>query len=228
MTRTCFSTSENDDPGRHPGNHTIAGVTGVILAGGASSRMGTNKALLKIGEQTLIERVYATMAALFPAVIIVTNTPDSYASLSCPMVGDIYPSFGSIAGLHAGLCASGTERIFVAACDMPFLNPALIRLLCSCGNDYDAVVPLNSCGLREPLHALYAKSALTPLRQAIEAGDRSILHVLDSMRTRLVSDDEFRSIAGAEESFRNVNTREEFAQVIELMRVARHVCDCAG
>lgn len=227
MTKFCFNTSENDDRGQHPGNHTIAGVTGVILAGGASSRMGTNKALMKVGEQTLIERVYATMAVLFPAVIVVTNTPDCYAFLSCPMAGDIYPGFGSIAGLHAGLCASGTERIFVAACDMPFLNPALIRLLCRSGDEYDAVVPLNSFGLREPLHALYAKSALAPLQQAIEAGNKSILHVLDRMRTRLVSNDEFRSIAGAEESFRNVNTMEEFVQVTELIQVARHACDCA-
>jgi molybdopterin-guanine dinucleotide biosynthesis protein A len=202
-------------------------VTGVILAGGTSSRMGRNKALLKIEELTLIERVFTTMTTLFPEVIIVTNTPDSYTFLSCRMVADIYPATGSIAGLHAGLRASSTERIFVAACDMPFLNSTLIRFICKSAEGFDAVVPLNCSGLREPLHALYARSALDIMQQAIEQGDKSIVNLLDRLRTRYVTHDQFRSIPGAEESFRNVNTREEFAEVTKLVQNAQPACDFA-
>lgn len=228
MNKNNHDTSGNDSRKLHPDSNTITGVTGVILAGGASRRMGSNKALLKIGGQTLIERVYATMAALFPDVVIVTSTPQTYAFIPCRTVADIYPGAGSIAGLHAGLNASSSGRIFVAACDMPFLNPALIRMLCQNFGEFDAVVPLNSCGLREPLHALYARSALVPLQQAIEQGDKSILHLLDRLQTRLVTNDDVRLIEGAEESFRNVNTREEFDLARETLQSARRACGCAG
>jgi molybdopterin-guanine dinucleotide biosynthesis protein A len=216
MTTIRSQTSGHDSRACAP-SEIVSNVTGVILAGGASSRMGSNKALLNIGNQTLIERVFTTMSALFSHVIIVTNTPQLYASLPCRKVADIYPGFGSIAGLQAGLDASSTERIFVVACDMPFLNAELIRMLCRNGNEFDAVVPVNRFGLREPLHALYAKSALNSLQDAIERGDRSILNLLDKLRTNLVPNDQFSSIDGAEESFRNVNTRDEFARVTEMV-----------
>ena len=211
MTYCDFSKTGSRE--QKPGHDAIAGVTGVILAGGASRRMGKNKALLKIGESLLIEKVYATMAALFHDVILVTNTPDAYAFIPCRAVPDVYPGAGSIAGLHAGLNASGTGRIFVAACDMPFLNADLIRLLCQNAEEYDAVVPLNRSGRREPLHALYAKSALGAMEQAILSGDKSIVKLLDRLTTRFVTNDLFCSIPGAEESFRNLNTPAEFAEV---------------
>jgi molybdopterin-guanine dinucleotide biosynthesis protein A len=227
MKRSCLDSSDNDTREKLSDNGRIAGVTGVILAGGASSRMGSNKALMEIGGQTLIERVYTVMTAFFRDVIIVTNSPDLYAFIPCRTAADIYPGAGSLAGLHAGLSAGSTERIFVAACDMPFLNHALIRLLCQSDEDCDAVVPVNAFGLREPLHALYARSALGAVQQAIERGDMSILHLLDRLQTRYVTHDLFRSIVGAEESFRNVNTPEEFAEVMELELGDQRACGCA-
>ena len=194
----------------YPNEDKIEGVTGVILAGGNSRRMGTNKALLKMGDTPLIEGVYRTLAALFHEVIIVTNTPEEYAFIPCRKVSDIYPATGAIAGLHAGLVASRTERVFVTACDMPFLNPGLIRQLCDCSDEVDAIVPVNREGLREPLHTVYARSVADTAREIIEQGDKSILILLDRIRTRLVTQEAFSSIAAAEESFRNVNTPEEF------------------
>ncbi|MDD2540778.1 MAG: molybdenum cofactor guanylyltransferase [Desulfuromonadaceae bacterium] len=202
----------------------IAGVTGVILAGGASSRMGTNKSFLKIGERLLIERVYSTMEMLFHDIIIVTNSPELYEFIPCRKVADIYPGAGPIAGLHAGLRASCTDRIFAAACDMPFLNAALIRLLCQSFEEYDAIVPLSCSGFREPLHALYAKSALNAMQQAIELGDKSIMNLLDRLKTKQITNDNFRSIHGAEESFQNLNTPEEFSEVAKLMRGVQPEC----
>ncbi|HEY3306928.1 MAG TPA: formate dehydrogenase accessory sulfurtransferase FdhD [Desulfuromonadaceae bacterium] len=192
----------------------IEGITGVILAGGASRRMGNNKSLLLFGDKPLIEVVYRTLAALFHQVIIVTNTPEDYAFLPCRKVADIYPGAGAIAGLHAGLAASPTERIFVTACDMPFLNPDLIRQLCNDSDGVDAVVPVNGEGLREPLHAVYASSVAKAVQQVIERGDKSILLLLDQIRTRLVAPEAFRSIIAAEESFRNVNTPEEYSRLV--------------
>jgi FdhD protein len=208
---TVYCHPERIEP--YPECAKIEGVSAVILAGGASTRMGTNKAQLKVGDTTLIERVYRTLAAIFHEVILVTNTPEEYGFIPCRKVADIYPGVGSIAGLHAGLAASCTERIFVAACDMPYLNPDLIRLLCSNPLKADAVVPVNSEGLREPLHAVYAASLLDELQRSIERDDKSILNLLDRIRTTLVTHEEFRSIPGAERSFCNVNTQEEYLKI---------------
>ena len=196
-------------------SNRIGGVTGVILAGGASSRMGSNKALLRLGGIPLIERVYQTMNGLFDDILIVTNTPEAYAFIPCRTVADLYPGAGSIAGLHAGMTASSTERIFVAACDMPFLNSSLIRMLCGYDLQAEAVVPLNDEGFFEPLHAVYAVSAREKARQVIEHGDRSILILLDRLRTVLIPRQVTRSIPGAGESFRNINTPGEFREALQ-------------
>lgn len=193
-----------------PPGRTVPGVTGVILAGGASRRMGSNKALLKLHGIPLIEQVYRILASLFRQVIIVTNSPGIYAFLPCPTVPDIYPDAGAIAGLHAGMAASATERIFVAACDMPFLNPELIRMLCAYDPQAQAVVPMNGEGFFEPLHAVYAVSALDTARDLIEKGDRSILVLLKRIRTLMIPYRQVCAIPGAGESFRNLNTPEEF------------------
>ena len=210
---TVYSHPELIEP--FPSGNKIEGVTGVILAGGTSSRMGRNKALMDVDGETIIAREYRTLAALFHEVIIVTNTPDEYDFLPCRKAADVYPGAGSIAGLHAGLAASKTERIFVVACDMPFISPDLVRLLCDAGGSSDAVVPLNCEGLREPLHAVYHRSMLAKMKDAIENGDKSILHLLDKSRTMLLHADTFSFIAGALESFRNVNNIEEYEKIKE-------------
>lgn len=212
MDRTNLNISKTDNHQQNLAHGTITGITGVILAGGASSRMGENKALLEIGGALLIEKVYAAMKALFSNVIIVTNTPELYEFISCRKVPDIYPGAGSIAGLHAGLSASSTDRIFAAACDMPLLNADFIRFLCQSTEEGDAVVPLDRSGRPEPLHALYAKSALNAMQQAIEGDDKSIIRLLGRLKTIMVVNELFRSIPGAEESFRNLNTPEEYKE----------------
>lgn len=193
-----------------PGSDKIGGVTGVILAGGESRRMGSNKALLRLNDVPLIEKVYHAMEALFEDIVLITNTPEAYSFLPCRMAPDIYPGAGSIAGLHAGMVSSRTERIFVAACDMPFLHADLIRMLCRYDREAEAVVPMNGEGFFEPLHAVYAVTAQEAAQDIIENGDKSILILLNRIRTVLISYQEVRSIPGAEESFRNINTPEEF------------------
>jgi FdhD protein len=211
---TVYSHPELIEP--FPPGNKIEGVTGVILAGGSSSRMGRNKALMEVEGEPIIAREYRTLAALFHEVIIVTNTPEEYDFLPCRKAADIYTGAGSIAGLHAGLADSKTERIFVVACDMPFISPDLVRLLCDTDVNSDAVVPLNSEGLREPLHAVYHRSMLAKMKDAIENGDKSILHLLDKSRTTLLHADKFSFIAGALESFRNVNNIEEYEKITEV------------
>jgi molybdopterin-guanine dinucleotide biosynthesis protein A len=214
MNRYDFSPCAPETGTTETDNGMIEGVTGVILAGGASSRMGSNKALLRLNGTPLIELVYRTMSRLFNDIVIVTNSPREYAFIPCRTVADIYPGAGSIAGLHAGMTASVTERIFAAACDMPFLNPLLIRMLCGYDREAEAVVPLNDEGFFEPLHAVYAVSARERARQVIEQGDRSILILLDRLSTVLIPRQVIRSIPGAGQSFRNINTPAEFQEAL--------------
>ncbi len=209
---TIYSHAEMIEP--YPDSARIEGITGIILAGGASRRMGSNKALLKVGDTTLIENVYRTLATLFHEVVIITDTPEEYAFLPCRTAKDIYPKFGAMAGLHAGLAASATERVFVTGCDMPYLNADLIRRLCSMPKQGDALVPVNRQGLREPLHALYATSIITEVRRAIENDERSILDLLDRIDTKLVTPEAFADIDGAEASFCNINTPEEYDKLL--------------
>jgi len=208
---TVYSHPERIEP--FGGEAKIEGVTAAILAGGASSRMGTNKALLLVDGVPIITRTYQILARLFREVIIVTNMPEEYAFIPCRKVPDIHPGYGSIAGLQSALAHSTFSRTFVTACDMPYLNPGLIRLLCTVDETADAVVPLNSEGLREPLHAVYARSSLPAIDTAIAANDRSILHILDHVQTRLVGQDETGNTAGDSTAFMNVNTMDEYERV---------------
>ncbi|MEI6305990.1 MAG: NTP transferase domain-containing protein, partial [Deltaproteobacteria bacterium] len=205
-----YSHAENIE--QYPDANRIVGVTAAILAGGNSRRMGHNKALLKIGDVTLIEKIYRTLSQLFHDIVIVTNTPEEYAFIPCRKAADIYPGAGSIAGLHSALTNSATDTVFAVACDMPTLNPDLIRHICSIEGNHEAIVPVNVDGGLEPLHALYRQTCLKEIEKSLESGDKSILNLFDKLRTRKVAWEEISSIPGAEESFCNVNTPEQFSE----------------
>lgn len=191
-------------------NDKIEGITGVILAGGASRRMGRNKALLDVDGSPIIARTYRILASLFHEVIVVTNSPHDYDFLPCRKVPDIYPDYGSIAGLHSALAHSSTPRSFVTACDLPFLDPAIIRYLCEVQMaDYDAVVPFSEGG-QEPLHAIYASPCKDIFENAILKGERKIIDILGRMNIRQVPYDEVQRAGGRARSFLNVNTLEEY------------------
>lgn len=191
----------------------IEGVTGVILAGGASRRMGRNKALLEVDGSPIITRTYRILASLFHEVIVVTNSPHDYDFLPCRKVPDIYPGCGSIAGLHSALAYNYSTHSFVTACDMPFLDPAIIRYLCDFqSGGYDAVIPFSEGG-QEPLHALYSATCKDVFEKAIQMGERKILDVLDRVNIRRVTYDEVQSVSPQAMSFLNVNTPEEYEGV---------------
>ncbi|MBL0226205.1 MAG: formate dehydrogenase accessory sulfurtransferase FdhD [Geobacteraceae bacterium] len=204
---TVYANPHQIEP--YPEEDKIEGVTAAILAGGQSRRMGRNKALLEVDGAPIISRVYETLARLFREVILVTNNPEEYRFLPCRKVADIHQGCGAIAGLHSALVNSAFDRTFVAACDMPSLDPVLIKLLCTIDSAAEAVVPINTEGMREPLHAVYTKRALQTIEEIITSGDKSILIVLDRLNTREVGQNE----TGGTESFRNVNTPEEYEHV---------------
>ena len=139
----------------------------IILAGGKSSRMGTNKALLKINDMTNIERILTNISPVFPDPILVTNDPGVYHFLGLKTVSDYFPGKGPLAGIHAGLIASSAEVNVVIACDMPFVSAELAAALVKNSRDYDAVVPVIG-GRQHPLFAVFKKKLATKIEDNIK------------------------------------------------------------
>jgi FdhD protein len=188
----------------------VKGVTGVILAGGAASRMGSNKALLPQNGVRFIEGIYRTLEGLFEEVIVVTNTPEQYAFLPCRKVPDLYPGKGVLAGIHSGLMHSETPAIFTVACDMPSLNAALIRHLCSLSGGMDLVISSTDRGF-EPLHALYGKGCLPALEELLQSeANRRVIALLSRVQSREVHPEEIAPFDPEFSSFDNINTPEDY------------------
>ncbi|QWV95529.1 formate dehydrogenase accessory sulfurtransferase FdhD [Geomonas oryzisoli] len=194
------------------GPEKIAGVTGVILAGGASSRMGSNKALLPHKGGRFIESIYRELSEIFPEVILVTNTPEQYQFLPCRKVADLYPGMGALAGIHAGLAQANTPSVFTVACDMPHLDPALIRHIAGRRGDCDLVLPKSGHGY-EPLHALYNKSALAAMEQCLEQGKRRIVSILPQLKVNEIPASEVAGFDPEFDSFSNINTPQEYYEL---------------
>lgn len=189
-----------------------SGITAVILAGGTSSRMKSNKALLPYRGERFIERIFRTLSGIFQEVILVTNSPEMYRFLPCRIVADAFPGMGSLAGIQAGLSQSTTEYIFVVACDMPDLNEQLVRHLISRLQGADVVVPESESGL-EPLHAIYGKGCLAAMNGALASGRGKIVACFDRLRVDVVSRQEVAGIDPSFRSFRNINTPEEYFRI---------------
>lgn len=192
-------------------------VSGVILAGGRSSRMGSNKALLPYRGGRFIEVISRQLAELFREVIVVTNHPDQYAFLPFRMVGDTFPGKGPLAGIHAGLAASSGEAAFVVACDMPYLNPLLIRRLVRSAGRWGVVIPESSHG-PEPLHAVYGKECLHEIERSLMAGETRIRSFFDRSSVVTVPAAEVALFDPDFRSFCNINTPQEYFTMRDVER----------
>jgi molybdopterin-guanine dinucleotide biosynthesis protein A len=183
--------------------------------------MGTNKALLRARPDgpTVVEEVVArlTDAGVHPN-LLVTNTPHKYTFLNLPVVPDDIPGAGPLGGILTALHHSSSERVLVVACDMPLLNPHLIRYMLSLPGDYDALVPrwTNEAGdvAIETLHAIYSRRCTEAIYKRIAAGRLKLHELLQDVAVRYLHDAELRRYDPHLQSFRNVNTPEEWASLI--------------
>ncbi len=183
-------------------------IAAFILAGGASSRMGTDKSQLRLEQQTFTQRIAETLLQLTDSVFIVGRDSDESSLRS---VADVYPKWGALGGIHAALAACSREWAIVVACDLPFVTSELFSYLAEQRMDHDAVVPIQEDGRPQPLAALYRVDPC--LRQAtdlIEAGRRRPLDLLNAVKTRWVAFDEMRNFARAQSFFVNINTPEDY------------------
>ena len=196
-----------------PGNIPEKDITGVILAGGKSSRYGSNKALVRIEGIPLIERVATVMQSLFEHVFLITNSPDEYAYLGFSMYEDLIKGLGPLGGIYTALTAISNSGGFFVSCDMPFLNPYLIQHMVEIRENYDAVVPKISENI-EALHAFYSNRCLPAVKKLIDRREYQIFRFFPKVSVRYVEEAEIRGFDSQLRSFLNINRPEEAKELI--------------
>jgi molybdopterin-guanine dinucleotide biosynthesis protein A len=196
---------------------TILTVSGIVLAGGHSSRLGTDKSFINVNGQSLIEHIVAKLTRLSDDVIIVTNSPDEYDHLEARLVGDIYPGKGALGGIYSGLRAAANAYSLVVACDMPFLDLNLLRYMIILAREHDVVIPRIG-GLTEPLHAIYSKNCLEPIDRLLARGGLKIIDFFSEVRVRYVEEGEVDIFDPQHLSFFNVNTPNDLEEMKKLAR----------
>jgi len=192
----------------------IPQIEAFILAGGASSRMGTDKSQLLLEDQTFVERIAAIVLTVTDSIRLVGGRQNSKLST----VGDVYPQWGALGGLHAALSACEREWAIVVACDLPFVTAELFRSLASMRGDHDAVVPLQPDERPQPLAALYrVDPCLRRATELIEAGRRRPLDLLQSVNTRWVDFSEIANLDQAQRFFVNINTPDDYYGIVRVL-----------
>ncbi len=192
-------------------------IDSFILAGGASSRMGTDKARLSLGGKQFVERIACALAPISRSVSIVGASYETEA-LRLRTVPDVYPQWGALGGLHAALHACTSEWAAVVACDLPFVTGEIFVRLASLGENFDAVIPVQTDGRAQPLCALYRRApCLAVARELIESGERRPRDLLQKVNTRWVATTELADLRDAQLFFLNINTPEDYEQAVRAV-----------
>jgi molybdopterin-guanine dinucleotide biosynthesis protein A len=202
----------------------MMGLSGIVLAGGLSRRLGRDKAIEPFGDEPLIARVISRLSGLTNETVVVVNSVARGDELPLPdearVTVDIYPESGSLGGIFSGLTAANSDWGFVVACDMPFLNTDLIAHMLTLREDYDAVVPLLD-GYPEPTHAAYSKACLPHIESRLKAGQLKIAGFFDDVRVRYVSESEIYNFDAELLSFFNVNRPDDLERALALVEEGR-------
>lgn len=190
---------------------TYPDITGAILVGGKSRRMGSDKALLQMQGRPLFAEVLELFTARFGQVVLAGDRAERFSAYRISVMADRYPG-SSLGGIHGALSAATTGQVFIAPCDLPFPSPQLLDRICSLAGRYDAIVPVSNQGI-EPLYALYARSCLQPAQQLLEQGCFRIIDLLDRVQTHYIQIAEQTDLTDPDRSFLNINTPLDFERL---------------
>lgn len=184
--------------------------TAIILAGGKSTRMGEDKALLPFGDRPLIARMVDALREHFDDLILVTNHPERHMGIEdIRLVSDVRAGMGELGGIMSGLLASRGRHNLIVSCDLPFLNHLLLDYLWSLRNWGDVVVPLTHEGL-SPMLAVYDRHVLPAVVEAVDGGQREPMALYPQLKMHYVREDELVRYDPLLRSFRHVSTPEEY------------------
>ncbi|MDY7041213.1 MAG: molybdenum cofactor guanylyltransferase [Chloroflexota bacterium] len=190
-------------------------VSCIVLAGGKSARLKTDKAFLEVDGQRLIERVVERVATIGDEVLLVTNSPEEFAYLGLSVVRDVQPGQGTLGGLYSGLLAARNEYGLVVACDMPFLDLRLLRYMILLAPGQDVVIPRIG-DMLEPLHAIYSRNCLGSIERVLARGGRRVIEFFPDVRVRYVDQQEVDILDPMHLSFFNINTPEDLDRARKL------------
>ena len=201
----------NERAAKHP-------CAGAILAGGLGKRLqGRNKAMLRIGGETILDRIERLFRSFFEEIILVTNDPAAYLDRDLVLTSDVYDYRSSLTGIHAALSAADAPHVFVSACDTPFLKPEVVALVLDhLEPRFDVVIPETRAGI-EPLCAIYSRRCVDRMARHIEARDVKIKRVFRDMQVCRVPESALVERDPDLISFMNVNTPEDLARARERM-----------
>jgi molybdopterin-guanine dinucleotide biosynthesis protein A len=191
-------------------------LTVAIQAGGSSRRMGRDKARVLLAGRPLITHVLERAAPLGTDVLVTTNTPEAFDFLGVRLVPDDHPGAGPLAGLQTALRAARAERVLVLACDLPFVCVPLLKHLLRVAPEADAVLP-RWHGELEPLHAVYRRTCLGPIEQALAEGRQRMISFHPSIRLVVVEEEDILAFDPQGLTFFNVNSLDELQTAERLL-----------
>ena len=199
-------------------------ISCIVLAGGKGLRLGHDKALETVGNRSLLQWAVYNLSFLNSDIIIVTAREPSFPHFigypKLKIVSDTYPGKGPLGGIYTGLEVSDSVYNLVVACDMPFLNQALLRYMIQLSPNFDLVVPRWSNKV-EPLHAVYSKTCLAPVESLLKQGSLRITQLFTSLRVRYVETEEIDRFDPKHLSFFNINTQADLETARKLNK-GRH------
>ncbi|MBW2038860.1 MAG: molybdenum cofactor guanylyltransferase [Deltaproteobacteria bacterium] len=179
--------------------------------------MRQDKAFIQVGGTRLFDYVYGRCQELFSEIIIVTNRGQRFGDYQALTVIDEIPGAGPLGGLYTGLLWASNYHTFCVACDMPFLCTELIAHLLETRFNYDVVIPITRDGL-EPLHALYSKRCIGPIKRLLERGEFKIARFFPEVRVRYCEEEELKRLDPSLASFININTKRDFLKMQEVLK----------
>ena len=179
----------------------------VILAGGKSRRMGTDKAELKLNGIRFLDKLAYELSG-FPELLVSVNDKEQYPETEYPMVCDIFPDCGPMGGLYAALESCTSDALVVVPCDVPLFSKGMADEMCACmEEETDAVIAVTEDGREHPLCGVYKKSCLSVLEQCLKKHDYRMRDAISRLRVKTWQ-------AGKHSwRFLNVNTPEEFEKL---------------
>ncbi|MCJ7764097.1 MAG: molybdenum cofactor guanylyltransferase [Dehalococcoidales bacterium] len=188
-------------------------ISSILLAGGKSSRMGKDKARLKLdGRLMVLQGIARKLLTISDEVIVVTDGR-RYKNLNVVVkwVDDVYPGAGSLVGLYSGLKEASSDYALVVACDMPFLNLEFLRYMIALPRDYDILAPRLGDNI-EPLHAIYSQNCLPAIARLLEARNKKVVDLFGKVRVRYLSQEVIERYDPEHRSFFNINSPDELAE----------------
>lgn len=186
------------------------GITGVILAGGESRRMGGNKALLPLNSEPILAHVIRALQPVVESLLLVTNTPEIYSSFKLEMASDLRPGFGALGGIYTALKTINSHQALIVACDMPLLSCRVLARMTRLARSYDVLVPHDGQHY-EPLCAVYGQSCLPAIELVMDADRRRVDLIYEHLSVRRFERAEWQDLLPDGYPFLNVNTPEDYA-----------------